>query len=225
MKPTAYLLIALIAAAIATAQAESFGFPTIDAKNQLTPAVVTTTFCPGSCRNYFASVTDKNGVKYSNECHMRMAKCKKESADASNIESGSAFAAPKLVKGTEAPEGVQESTSSSGSTSSTDSSLLSSGKCSFVCPAVFQPVTDENGNTYSNACKMKAAKCKESKLKPVGANGEESKPLGLSTKAPTSRLFCPTVCPKNISPVFDENGVMYPNRCHMTIAKCQGKNK
>ncbi|KUF98435.1 Proteasome subunit alpha type [Phytophthora nicotianae] len=90
--------------------------------------------------------------------------------------------------------------------------------CNFACLAVMRPVTDENGVTYSNECVMRRAKCK--------GNGKKTDPLEeykriYGKEHPKS--FCPNIlCPAVYSPVTDENGVTYPNKCSMEAAKCKG---
>ncbi|EEY67798.1 Epi1-like protease inhibitor [Phytophthora infestans T30-4] len=69
------VLLTLLAAAIATVQAQSsrvINDPSTRELNELD--------CPQICLDYYTPVADEEGNFYSNECYMKRAKCEKNSA-------------------------------------------------------------------------------------------------------------------------------------------------
>lgn len=127
--------------------------------------------CNFVCIQVMRPVTDENGVTYSNECMMRAAKCKGNGKREDPLEEykriyGKPFGAPRdddedesassdtVTQGEDSDE--DESASEEGSAEGTPKSYCPN----IMCPAVYQPVTDENGVTYPNKCSMEAAKCK-----------------------------------------------------------------
>ncbi|KAG3115167.1 hypothetical protein PI124_g2995 [Phytophthora idaei] len=59
--------------------------------------------CPDACTMDYSPVTDENGVKYSNECAMRLAKCKGETGEKKKIVTFAVLDEPTFVKEAPAP--------------------------------------------------------------------------------------------------------------------------
>ncbi|EGZ17029.1 hypothetical protein PHYSODRAFT_454146, partial [Phytophthora sojae] len=106
--------------------------------------------CPAFCFAVMRPVYDTNGVQYSNECEMRRAKCQGKEKRKSMEE---IYADYKKRYG-KLPFGADADSKGS------DSSAATGSDCPLVCFDVYDPVHDEQGNTYSNECYMKRAKCK-----------------------------------------------------------------
>ncbi|GMF55474.1 unnamed protein product [Phytophthora fragariaefolia] len=126
---------------------------------------------------------------------------------------------------------------------------VGAASCPDACLDVYDPVTDENGNTYPNACSMAAAKCKGEKKdenlleeykrlygKSFGASrtsdesnmddsasDESTSDASDSTDGSAPVSYCPNIlCPAVYRPVADEHGTVYSNECFMRDAKCKG---
>ncbi|OWZ21560.1 Epi6-like protease inhibitor [Phytophthora megakarya] len=108
-------------------------------------------------------VIDDDGNAYESECEMKRAHCKQ-----------------KAAKGKKKERQSDESDSADG-----DSTDQNDTFCPQLCLDNYDPVTDETGKTYSNACYMKRAKCK-GKKKDVDVLAEYEriygKPFGASRK-------------------------------------------
>ncbi|KAJ8576523.1 hypothetical protein ON010_g2689 [Phytophthora cinnamomi] len=178
--------------------------------------------CPEGCTDVYNPVTDEDGNTYSNDCQMQVAKCKREKKDKEPSTNGP-FRKKSSFFSSMHPASQED-----------DCPVVS-------CPTVYQPVTDENGVTYPNECAMKAAKkCKDEKKKKKEDKGiqsstaddsasdqsasEEDHSTNGSGSAPVS--YCPNImCLDVYEPVTDENGVTYPNKCSMKVAKCKGPHE
>ncbi|OWY90738.1 Kazal-like serine protease inhibitor, partial [Phytophthora megakarya] len=82
--------------------------------------------------------------------------------------------------------------------------------CPDACIDVYDPVSDENGKTYSNECYMRMAKCKQTKENVVDILADSS-----------SAKNCTNVCPDIYSPVCGSDGVTYSSVCHLELASCK----
>ncbi|KAL3662492.1 hypothetical protein V7S43_012347 [Phytophthora oleae] len=60
--------------------------------------------CPDACTMEYSPVTDENGKTYSNECAMRLAKCKGETGEKKKIINFAVLDEPTVVKGTKEAE-------------------------------------------------------------------------------------------------------------------------
>ncbi|KAJ8575092.1 hypothetical protein ON010_g4121 [Phytophthora cinnamomi] len=82
--------------------------------------------CPDACTMEYSPVVDANGKEYSNECVMRLAKCKGETGEQKRIVDFTALDEPAIVKGgtkeTEAPSLATKSEKSEKSEKSTKAS-------------------------------------------------------------------------------------------------------
>ncbi|EGZ26432.1 Kazal-like serine protease inhibitor domain-containing protein [Phytophthora sojae] len=107
--------------------------------------------CPDACVDVYDPVSDESGKTYSNECYMRMAKCKNTGDNSDKAGIGSLFE--------DGSHGVIGSASSA-----------SSANCSGSCPDIYSPVCGSDGVTYSSPCKLELASCKNPKLKLVEAD-------------------------------------------------------
>ncbi|POM65739.1 Epi6-like protease inhibitor, partial [Phytophthora palmivora] len=121
--------------------------------------------CNFMCPAVMRPTMDENGVMYSNECAMRAAKCreKKGIKPVKKHESIFDMLSSKEDSGDDSISEESESTSGEESTDGTPKSYCPN----ISCPAVYQPVTDDNGVTYPNECAMKAAKCKGPRENPL----------------------------------------------------------
>lgn len=140
-------------------------------------------------------VYDENGVMYSNECVMKRAKCKDKKKGADELEKS------------------RENDSASSSTAGEDSAdEVDSSSCRQYCFDVYDPVSDEQGNTYSNECYKRRAKCKDAKDK--SASTKKSGSSSPSTK-------CSTACPNVDLLVCGSDGIKYSNPCELKAAACK----
>ncbi|ETL83298.1 hypothetical protein L917_16733, partial [Phytophthora nicotianae] len=81
--------------------------------------------CPDACTMDYSPVTDENGVKYSNECAMRQAKCKGETGEKKKIVTFAVLDEPTDAKGakeTPAPASKTTKTTKSEKTGTTPGS-------------------------------------------------------------------------------------------------------
>ncbi|EGZ26429.1 Kazal-like serine protease inhibitor domain-containing protein, partial [Phytophthora sojae] len=77
--------------------------------------------CPDACTMEYSPVVDENGKEYSNECAMRLAKCKGETGEKKKIVDFTALDKPSLVKGVKETEAPSTATKSSKSTKASKS--------------------------------------------------------------------------------------------------------
>ncbi|KAF4039629.1 Kazal-type serine protease inhibitor domain [Phytophthora infestans] len=93
-----------------------------------------------------------------------------------------------------------------------------------MCPAVYQPVSDENGVMYPNKCSMEAAKCKGPRENPLD---EYKRIYGKEFGAPRDEdsekasKKCASACPDVVLRVCGSDGVWYSNPCELKIAACK----
>ncbi|GMF17645.1 unnamed protein product [Phytophthora lilii] len=173
--------------------------------------------CDFDCIALASPMTDKNGDPIPNECMIR--KCKRlEGANPFKQNDGS------------------ESISSDETTDGSDSKYCPN----VACPAVYVPVSDENGVTYTNECAMKAAKCKGKKLsvmeeyKPehaTGARNADEDDIGslyeddsdgvIGDDSSLTSTKCADACPSVELPVCGSDGITYMNPCKLKVAACK----
>ncbi|KAG7399460.1 hypothetical protein PHYBOEH_008832 [Phytophthora boehmeriae] len=164
------LTFGLLLAAVAATSTNAFNFDSVGIKgkaadsglgSQASSSSGTASNCPDACLAYMSPVFDENGVEYPNECYMRAAKCKdKKSTDpAAKSAREKLFGRKKFFDNRVGSDEGDSASSASGDSSAGSSKGLSIN-CAVSCPKVFQPVTDENGTTYSSECTMRAMNCK-----------------------------------------------------------------
>ncbi|KAE8909124.1 hypothetical protein PF005_g28322 [Phytophthora fragariae] len=167
------------------------------------------TACPDTCVDVYDPVSDESGKTYSNECYMRMAKCKNTEDDSGSDDSDKTSNASKVSKGTKSRTKAEKTTKSTKSTKSSKStktsstsasvsgslyedgsngvigsdSSASSANCAGACPDIYSPVCGSDGVTYSSACQLELAGCKNPKLKLV----EASEDVCAGSEASTSK--------------------------------------
>ncbi|KAG7380624.1 hypothetical protein PHYPSEUDO_006965 [Phytophthora pseudosyringae] len=108
-------------------------------------------------------------------------------------------------------------------------SLEGSGSydCDTVCPTDYKPVCGSDNVTYKNDCAFTVAQCNATELA-VANSGEcalssTSSSAEASSAGSSTEQSCPDACTMEYSPVTDENGVEYSNKCAMLQAKCKKK--
>ncbi|GMF22102.1 unnamed protein product [Phytophthora lilii] len=166
--------------------------------------------CPDACLDVYDPVSDESGKTYSNECYMRMEKCKGKMKDVDLLAEykrlyGRSFGASRddSAEGdaTKAPTKVDKtkSTKSSKATKSSSSSGVgslyedgsngvigsdssaSTTKCAGACPDIYSPVCGSDGVTYSSPCHLELASCKNPKLKLIEASDDVCAGSGTNT--------------------------------------------
>ncbi|KAG7399451.1 hypothetical protein PHYBOEH_008823 [Phytophthora boehmeriae] len=118
--------------------------------------------CDEVCPTDFKPLCGSDGVTYKNDCHFTVAQC-----NATDLAVQSTGKCPS------------EKTSTAGS---------SVGACPDACLDVYDPVTDENGVTYSNECYMEMEKCKGKKKKTVDLLAEYESLYGSDSGSSSSAI-------------------------------------
>ncbi|KAG7388308.1 hypothetical protein PHYPSEUDO_012834 [Phytophthora pseudosyringae] len=154
--------------------------------------------CPDACLDVYDPVSDESGKTYSNECYMRMAKCKGTKKDVDILAEykklyGRSFGASRddsagddsaseasALKGTKAPRKSDKSTKSAKSTKT--SSTSASGL----------------GSLYDDR-----------------SDGV----IGSGSSSPAQN--CTGACPDIYSPVCGSDGATYSSSCHLELASCK----
>ncbi|ETN22793.1 hypothetical protein PPTG_02598 [Phytophthora nicotianae INRA-310] len=122
------------------------------------------TTCDFKCLQVMKPVTDENGVTYPNECMKLAVNCREKKGktfDASplNDDAGDK-SAQKKNKGYFLQNDMLNLSDGSGTSSSSSDEESLGFSCPDACPDVYDPVTDEYGNTFPSECHRKAEMCK-----------------------------------------------------------------
>ncbi|POM65812.1 protease inhibitor Epi4 [Phytophthora palmivora] len=151
------------------------------------------TVCPDACIDVYDPVSDESGKTYSNECYMRMAKCKDTKKDVDILAEykrlyGRSFGASRDDDddATKAPTKSDKSMKSTKNTKSSKSMKISSTSTSGI------------GSLYED-----------------GSDGVVGSNSSSSTKS------CTGACPDIYSPVCGSDGVTYSSACHLELASCK----
>ncbi|OWZ24383.1 Epi6-like protease inhibitor [Phytophthora megakarya] len=146
----------------------AFAATAIHAENLRTSDQSTSSNCPDACLDVYQPVTDEDGKTYSNECYMQAAKCKGTKKDEDPLEEYKRLYGKSFGASRDSDASTKSDDSSKDKSASGDGSTTPKSYCpNIACPAVYNPVTDENGVTYSNECEMEAAKCKGPRENPL----------------------------------------------------------
>ncbi|KAG7388732.1 hypothetical protein PHYPSEUDO_011925 [Phytophthora pseudosyringae] len=155
------------------------------------------TSCNFACLAVMSPVTDENGVTYSNECMMRAAKCKDTGPKENVLDEYKRLYGRSFGASRNDDAGDESASDESGSYDD-------------------ESASDESGSPTENPKMVKGTKSVDS-----SDNGDNSASDSSADGTPTS--YCPNVaCLDVYDPVSDENGVTYPNKCSMEVAKCKG---
>ncbi|KAE9269532.1 hypothetical protein PF008_g30839 [Phytophthora fragariae] len=164
--------------------------------------------CDFACLDVEDPVYDESGVEYSNDCYMRLAKCKQRGENPGVSTMG---AQRKLAF---APG-------------------FTGGACSdMLCPDNYDPVCGSDGVTYTNECNLGITSCNQPEKNITLVSGGECasssaspttpSPKRSSSKSNSGAESCDFACLDVEDPVYDESGVEYSNDCYMRLAKCSG---
>ncbi|KAL3667957.1 hypothetical protein V7S43_006834 [Phytophthora oleae] len=202
MKFTASLVIAAIAAstvragnpAMQTTLTSESGSESASASVDSSELEDTGTSCNFACLAVMRPVTDENGVTYSNECMMRAAKCKGKRKDVNVLEEYKRLYGKSFGASRDADDAGDESASDESASDEDGSASESSGAVK-----ILQGAPESNDSS------------------------EEESASDDGSDKDTPKSYCPNIlCPAVFSPVWDENGVQYPNECSMKASKCKG---
>ncbi|KAK4327419.1 hypothetical protein Pmani_002084 [Petrolisthes manimaculis] len=78
-----------------------------------------------------------------------------------------------------------------------------------ICIALYDPVCGSNGQTYSNDCHFRGARCENQHLR-----------LECQGECPCDSKVCGVVCPLYVDPVCGSDGITYSNSCFLGIETC-----
>ncbi|KAK4327418.1 hypothetical protein Pmani_002083 [Petrolisthes manimaculis] len=78
-----------------------------------------------------------------------------------------------------------------------------------ICIALYDPVCGSNGQTYSNDCHFRGARCENPHLR-----------LECQGECPCDSKVCGVACPLYVDPVCGSDGITYSNSCFLGIETC-----
>ncbi|KAI8847856.1 hypothetical protein BC829DRAFT_395271 [Chytridium lagenaria] len=140
------------------------------------------------CMTNYEPVCGSDGITYSNACFLTIASCKTPSIK--SLHAG------ECVKATPEPK---------------------PSNCDAMrCMTNYDPICGSDGITYSNACFLTIASCKNVSVKTMHA-GECVKPATEPKPSNCDAMRCMT----NYEPVCGSDGITYSNACFLTIASCK----
>ncbi|GMF52756.1 unnamed protein product [Phytophthora fragariaefolia] len=165
--------------------------------------------CDFMCLDVYDPVYDENGVEYSNECYMKLAKCRGD--DNNNRVGNPGVSTLDAQRKLAFAPGYQ------------------GGACGdMLCPENYAPVCGSDGVTYSNECNLGITSCNQPEKNITLVSDGECAPTPAPSATPSPKSgnsggnSCDFACLDFYQPVTDENGVQYSNECYMRLAKCRG---
>ncbi|ETK76635.1 hypothetical protein L915_16999 [Phytophthora nicotianae] len=159
------------------------------------------TACPDACLDVYDPVSDESGKTYSNECYMRMAKCKNQKKDVDILAEykrlyGRSFGASR--------------DDSAGDDSASKESSMKGTKA---------PKKSDNRTKSSKA--SKSTKTPSASASGIGSLYKDGSDGVSGSGNSTSSKNCAGACPDIYSPVCGSDGVTYSSSCHLELASCK----
>ncbi|KAL3662489.1 hypothetical protein V7S43_012344 [Phytophthora oleae] len=159
------------------------------------------TACPGACLDVYDPVSDESGKTYSNECYMRMAKCKDTKGDVDILAEykrlyGRSFGASR--------------DDSAGDDSASDESGVTKTKA-----------PTKSTKSSKSAKSSKLTKTSSTSTSGTGSLYEDGSGGVIGSGSSSSSKNCAGACPDIYSPVCGSDGVTYSSSCHLELASCK----
>ncbi|KAL4138928.1 hypothetical protein PRIC2_002428 [Phytophthora ramorum] len=163
--------------------------------------------CPGACLDVYDPVSDESGKTYSNECYMRMAKCKDTKKDVDVLAEYKRLYGRSFGASRDDSVGDDSASEASGSSSAAVKGTKApkkAGKSSKATKSTKAPKTTKTSSTSG-----------------VGSLFEDGSSGVIGSDSSSSSSNCAGACPDIYSPVCGSDGVTYSSSCQLELASCQ----